>query len=78
MPPFTLERTDEAIVIKLPLSTTEAELKRILDYFRYVSLGSGSKITQEQIDELAREAKSGWWERNKHRFLGKPGFEGLE
>ncbi|MDX2069997.1 MAG: helix-turn-helix domain-containing protein [Haliscomenobacter sp.] len=29
-----------------------------------------SQATQEQIDELAREAKSGWWERNKDRFPG--------
>ena len=29
-----------------------------------------SQATQEQIDELAKEAKSGWWERNKDRFPG--------
>ena len=28
------------------------------------------QATQAQIDELAKEAKSGWWERNKDRFPG--------
>jgi len=35
------------------------------------------KAKQEQIDELAREVKKGWWERNKARFKGISGFEDL-
>jgi len=48
--------------------------------FHNITIFSGyatSQITDAQIEELAKEAKSGWWEKNKERFLGKEGFEGL-
>lgn len=77
MSAVTIERTDEAIVIKLPLSKSPAEIQHMLNYFRYVEIGMKSKITQDQIDELAKEAKSDWWLKNKSRFIGKPGFEGF-
>ena len=73
----TVERTSEAIVIKLPLDRSAEQIQHMLNYFRYVDLGADTRITQEQIDELAKDAKSGWWERNKARFAGKPGFEGF-
>lgn len=75
---FQIERTSEAIVIKLPLDSSAEEIQNMLNYFKYVRIGSGSQVTDEQISALAKEAKAGWWARNKHRFLGKEGFEGLE
>ncbi len=74
----SIERTDEAIVIKLPLDTDPMDLQQILNYFEYINLVSKSKATQKDIDEISRKAKSGWWEANKDRFIGKQGFEGLE
>jgi hypothetical protein len=78
MQAISVERTDEAIVIKLPLDKSAEEIQAMLHYFRYVELGMRSQITQEQVDELAKEAKVGWWARNKHRFIGQPGFEDFE
>ena len=78
MQSLSIERTSEAIVIKLPLDSTAIEIQNMLNYFKYVRIGGASKVTDAQIEELAKDAKSGWWEKNKDRFLGKEGFEGLE
>jgi len=74
---LSIERTSEAVVIKLPLDASSEYIENMLNYFTYVQIGSGSKVTQEQIDELAKEAKSGWWAENKGRFEGVEGFEDL-
>ncbi len=74
---ISVERTDEAILVKLPLDTQSIDIQQMLNYFEYVQLASQSKATQEQIDDLAREAKKGWWENNKERFRGVEGFENL-
>lgn len=73
-----VERTKEAILIKLPLDTKLSDVQQILNYFEYTSLVNKSNATQEQIDDLARKVNKSWWEKNKSRFLGKPGFEGME
>ena len=73
----TVERTSDAILIKLPLDTDVSDIQNVLNYFEYVSLVSKSQATQEDVVELAKNAKAGWWESNKHRFEGIPGFEDL-
>lgn len=75
---LSIERTSEAIVIKLPLDSSAVEIQNMLNYFKYVKVGGRSQITDAQIEALAKDAKTGWWEENKNRFLGKEGFEGLE
>ncbi len=47
----TVERTNEAILIKLPLDTKLSDVQQILNYFEYIDLISRSSATQEQIDE---------------------------
>lgn len=74
---YTIEKTEKEIVIKLPLNTTPKTIQGILNYFRYLELGDGFNIDQSIIDEMAKEAKSGWWEKNKSRFSGLNGFENL-
>ncbi|MBL7790898.1 MAG: hypothetical protein JNK77_01145 [Saprospiraceae bacterium] len=66
---MTIERTADAIVIKLPLDFNIEEIQRFFDYLRYKELVSKSKATQEEIDNLAKEVNSQWWQENKHRFL---------
>ncbi|MGB3546919.1 MAG: hypothetical protein WBA17_08080 [Saprospiraceae bacterium] len=78
MQSLSIERTSEAIVIKLPLDSTAIELQNMLNYFKYVRVGGASQVTDAELEELAKDAKSSWWEKNKNRFLGKEGFEGLE
>lgn len=65
------------ILIKLPIDTSLDDIQQILKYFTYIDLVSKSGAEQEQIDKLAKEVKKGWWEKNKDRFEGQPGFEDL-
>jgi hypothetical protein len=51
---MTIERTEDAILVKLPLDTDEKDLKRFLNYFRYRELTKNSKATQGDADELAK------------------------
>jgi hypothetical protein len=74
----TIESNSKEITIKLPVDTSLDDIQQILKYFTYIDLVSKSKATQEQIDELAKEVNKGWWEKNKDRFKGKPGFEDLD
>jgi hypothetical protein len=72
---YTIEQTEKEILIRLPRETTPGTIQGVLNYFRYLELGLKNNIEQEEIDEMAKEAKSGWWEANKQRFEGLEGFE---
>ena len=63
-----VERSSKEIVIRLSPKTDISGLQKILDYLKFKEIASKSKATQDQIDELARESKSRWWEKNKRRF----------
>lgn len=62
---MTIERTEDEIIIRLPATFDIDELQRMIDLLEYKSIVSKSKATQEQIDELAREAKRNLWEEFK-------------
>ena len=66
---MTIERTADAIIVKLPTNIDIEEIQRFLNYLRYKEVVSKSKATQEDVDELAREVNKSWWEKNKQRFL---------
>jgi len=63
-----IERTENEILIRVSANTDLLGLQRILDYIKFRETASKSKVTQKQIDELARESKSFWWEKNKSKF----------
>lgn len=65
-----IERTNEEIIIRLPLDLEVNDIQRMLDYLAYKRAIKGSQATQSQIDALAKEVKKGWWEKNKDRFSG--------
>jgi hypothetical protein len=75
---YTIERTEDEILIKLPIGSTPKQVQNALNFLRYVELGIGNQVTEEQIDELVQESRGRWWEANKDRFRGLPGFEGME
>jgi hypothetical protein len=62
-------RTDNEILIRVDGNTDLTGLQRILDYIKFREIASKSKASQKQIDELAKESKSSWWEKNKSRFI---------
>lgn len=73
-----VQRTEDAILIKLPLSALPDDIESVLTYFRYIELGSKSKITQDDVDAFVKETKGVWWKKNKQRFIGAKGFENME
>lgn len=64
-----IERTDKEILIRIPASTDLPRLQRLIDYLRFSETASKSKATQSDIDQLASESKSEWWDANKSRFI---------
>lgn len=67
---LTIERTDHEIIIRLPADLEVGDIQRMLYYLSYKQAINKSQATQAQIDELAKEVKKGWWEKNKNRFSG--------
>lgn len=69
-----LERKDNEIVIRIPddgRAFGAKELQNLINYIRYRQLVSRSIATQEDADQLAKEANSNWWAANKERILGR-------
>lgn len=67
---LTVERTSNEIIIRLPTDLEVNDIQRMLDYLSYKRAIRKSQATQSEIDNLAKEVKSGWWEKNKNRFSG--------
>ncbi|MEM6769167.1 MAG: hypothetical protein AAF597_01170 [Bacteroidota bacterium] len=72
---YTIDRTENEILIRLPISATSKTVQSALNFIKYVVLVKDSQITQEDVDELVQETKGRWWEENKERFRGVEGFE---
>ena len=66
---MVIERTSGEVIIRLPASVDTVRLQRIVDYLTYKEATSHSRATQEQVDQLATEAKKGWWKKNRSRFI---------
>lgn len=64
-----IERTNKEVIIRLPSHIDTEELQRLIDYLTYKETTSKSKAKQSEVDALASEAKQGWWEKNKSRFI---------
>lgn len=63
-----IERTKDEILIRLPIETDLVVLQRFIDYMKFREIVSKSKASQNDIDELAKESKSTWWDKNKSHF----------
>jgi hypothetical protein len=64
-----LERTAKEVIIRLPADINWEDLELMIRFIKYKQNIAKSKVTQEDIDQLAREVNKQWWEENKHRFL---------
>ena len=64
-----IERTnDNQITIKVSSSVDSFGLQRLIDYLKYLEATAGSKARQADIDKLADEVNSSWWDKNHKRF----------
>lgn len=65
---MTIERTPDAIIVKLPPDTSLEEIEGFLNYLRYKQIVDAKKTVREDLVQLAQIATDNWWEQNKHHF----------
>ena len=67
---MVLERiASNRISISLSAGIDVFGIERLISYAKYLEATSGSKAKQLDIDNLANEITSNWWNNNKQRFL---------
>ena len=64
-----IERTKDEVIIRLPSYVETEGLQRLINLLSYKEAVDNSIATQADADELAKEAKSGWWAKNGNRFI---------
>jgi len=66
---MVIERINDEIVIRIPSSIKFDQVQRILDLILYKEATANSVAKQSEIDKIAQDFKSGWWEKNRDRFI---------
>ncbi len=64
-----IERTKNEVIIRLPAYVDTEGLQRLVDYLSYKEVTAKSKATQSDVDKLAKDVKTGWWTKNRSRFI---------
>ena len=54
----SIERTDQNILITLPINIDPIDLQNALNYLKFVDTVQKSKATDDDIDELSNSVKS--------------------
>lgn len=70
-----LQQVEEASAIYDVVKRDKLAEQKAANLLAYKKAISQSKATDEQIDALAKEVKSGYWKSIKGRFEGQEGFE---
>jgi hypothetical protein len=58
-----VERHNNELLIRIPLTKNSARIQSIIDYLRYEELTSEININQKDADKLISAAKKGRWEK---------------
>ena len=66
---MVIERTSKEVIIRLPSYVDTDGLQRLVDYLTYKEATAKSKAKQTDVDALTKEAKAGWWAKNRSRFV---------
>ena len=64
-----IERKKNELVIRLPNDLDTKDIQDFLNYLEYKEATSKSKAKQEDIDEIAKEAKKGIWAQNRDKYI---------
>jgi hypothetical protein len=65
-----IENTENnKLTITISSSVDAFSRQRLIDYAKYLEATSKSKAKQSDIDQLADEINTEWWEKNKSRFI---------
>jgi hypothetical protein len=66
---MVVESINNETVIRVPSSIKFDFIQDFIDYLSVKSIISKSQANDEEIDILAEQAQSDWWEKNKSKFL---------
>jgi len=66
-----IERKKNELVIRLPNDLDTKDIQDFLNYLEYKEATSKSKAKQEDIDQIAKEAKKGIWVQNRDQYIKK-------
>jgi len=66
---MTIERGNNELILRLPLVLSFETIQRTIDLLSLKEANALSMATQTSIDTLAKEINSGWWEKNRNRFI---------
>ena len=64
-----IERTGKEVIIRLPWYVNTDGLQNIVDFLTYKEATAKSKAKQSEVDNLAKESKSGWYIKNRKRLV---------
>ena len=64
-----VERQNDEILVRFGAGTRASTIQTILDYLRYEELTSKSTATEEDVDNLIKDAKKGRWNRVKEKII---------
>lgn len=73
----TVEKQDGIVTIQIPEALFNDELRRMIDQITFLDIVSKSKATEEDVEELALEAKKSGFLKLRERFRGVPEFDFL-
>jgi hypothetical protein len=64
-----VESTNNETVIRVPNTVPFNFIQDFIDYLSTKSIISKSEADDDEINRLAEQAQSDWWEKNKSKFL---------
>ena len=60
---------DNQIAISLSTGIDVFGIERLINYAKYLEATASSQVLQADVDKLADEINTNWWNKNKQRFL---------
>jgi hypothetical protein len=66
---MTVECIDNEVVVRLPKFMGFEAMQKTIDLLSLKEASMRSEATQEDIDLLAKEAKKGWWAKNRANYI---------
>ena len=64
-----VERTNKEVIIRLPASVNTEDLQDFLNYARYKELTSNFSVDQKEVDKLADDINTKWWNKNRKKLV---------
>ena len=66
---MVIERTEDEVIIRLPAYVDTEGLQRLVNLLSYKEATAKSEATQDDVNELVKEVKKGWWDKNGSKYI---------